>query len=159
MIDSVEAYCKVTNHPLPQYNIETKSLPLTDNVYHPAPAEFVDLLIEVIVSKNIQDRTIIQSFDFRTLQYLHQKYPQIKTAMLIEDYDKQSLQKQLKALGFTPTIYSPEYSLVNEPLIKACHDLDIKVIPWTVNSKEEIQRLKSLGVDGIISDFPNLFSN
>ena len=159
MIDSVEAYCKTTNHRLPQYNIETKSLPLTDNVYHPAPAEFVDLLIEVIVSKNIQDRTIIQSFDFRTLQYLHQKYPQIKTAMLIEDYDKQSLQEQLKALGFTPTIYSPEYSLVNESLIKACHNLDIKIIPWTVNSKEEIQRLKSLGVDGIISDFPNLFSN
>ena len=79
--------------------------------------------------------------------------------MLIEDYDKQSLQEQLKALGFTPTIYSPEYSLVNESLIKACHNLDIKIIPWTVNSKEEIQRLKSLGVDGIISDFPNLFSN
>jgi glycerophosphoryl diester phosphodiesterase len=159
MIDSVEAHCKATNHQFPQYNIETKSLPLTDNIYHPAPEEFVDLLMEVIISKSIQDRVIIQSFDFRTLQYLHQKYPQIKTAMLIEDYDKRSLEEQLKALGFTPTIYSPEYSLVNETLIKACHERGIKIIPWTVNTKEEIERLKSLGVNGIISDYPNLFSN
>ena len=77
--------------------------------------------------------------------------------MLIEDYDKRSLDEQLKTLGFMPTIYSPEYSLVNQPLIKACHELDIKIIPWTVNTKEEIERLRSLGVDGIISDYPNLF--
>jgi len=159
MIDSVEAHCKATNHQLPQYNIETKSLPLTDNIYHPAPEEFVDLLMEVIISKSIRDRVIIQSFDFRTLQYLHQKYPEIKTAMLIEDYDKRSLQEQLKVLGFTPTIYSPEYSLVNDALIKACHDSGMKIIPWTVNAKEEMQKLKSLGVDGIISDYPNLFAN
>jgi glycerophosphoryl diester phosphodiesterase len=157
MIDSVEAYYKKNNRPRPQYNIETKSLPLTDNVYHPAPAEFVELLVEVIRSKQIEDRVIIQSFDFRTLQYLHKKYPKIKTAILIEDYDKRSLDEQLKALGFMPTIYSPEYSLVNQPLIKACHELDIKIIPWTVNTKEEIERLRSLGVDGIISDYPNLF--
>jgi glycerophosphoryl diester phosphodiesterase len=159
MIDSVEAYCKKSSRPLPQYNIETKSLPITDNIYHPPPPEFVDLLMQVIFSKKIEERVIIQSFDFRTLQYLHQKYPQIKTAMLIEDYDKRSLEEQLKALGFTPTIYSPEYSLVNDALIKACHHSGIKIIPWTVNTKEEMQELKSLGVDGIISDYPNLFAN
>lgn len=159
MIDSVEAYCTKNNSPFPQYNIETKSLPLTDNLFHPAPAEFVDLLMGVILSKKIEGRVIIQSFDFRTLQYLHKKYPQIKTAVLIEDYDKRSLDEQLKALGFMPTIYSPEYSLVNQPLINACHELGIKIIPWTVNTKEEIERLRSLGVDGIISDYPNLFSN
>ena len=79
--------------------------------------------------------------------------------MLIEDYDRRNLEEQLKALGFTPAIYSPEYSLANETLIKSCHELGIKIIPWTVNTKEEIERLKSLGVDGIISDYPNLFSN
>ena len=70
------------------YNIETKSQPATDNIYHPAPPEFVELLIAIVKSKGIEDRVIIQSFDFRTLQYLHQHYPSIKTAMLIEDYDK-----------------------------------------------------------------------
>lgn len=33
----------------------------------------------------------------------------------------------------------------------------VKVIPWTANDKNEIDRLKSLKVDGIISDYPNLF--
>jgi glycerophosphoryl diester phosphodiesterase len=159
MIDSVEEYCKNNNRTFPHYNIETKSLPLTDNIYHPAPAEFIDLLMQVILSKKIEERVTIQSFDFRTLQYLHQKYPQIKTAMLIEDYDKRSLQEQLTALSFTPTIYSPEYSLVNDTLIKTCHELGIKIIPWTVNTKEEIKRLRALGIDGIISDYPNLFTN
>lgn len=79
--------------------------------------------------------------------------------MLIEDYDKRSLQEQLKILDFTPTIYSPEYSLVTKELIDSCHVRGLKIIPWTVNSKEEMQRLRSLGVDGIISDYPNLFSN
>jgi glycerophosphoryl diester phosphodiesterase len=159
MMDSVEAYCKTYNRPLPQYNIETKSLAITDNIYHPAPAEFVELLVQAIRSKGLQDRVTIQSFDFRTLQYLHQKYPGIKTAMLIEDYDKRSLEEQLTALGFTPTIYSPEFSLVNETLIKSCHRIGMRIIPWTVNTKEEIDRLKLMGVDGIISDYPNLFAN
>lgn len=159
MIDSVEAYCQVNNISKPEYNIETKSQPITDNIYHPAPAEFVELLMEIIFSKKIEDRVTIQSFDFRTLQYLHQKYPQPKTAMLIEDYDKRSLPQQLEALGFVPTIYSPEYSLVNEALIKACHDRGMKIIPWTVNTKADIDRLKLLGVDGIITDYPNLFTN
>ena len=77
--------------------------------------------------------------------------------MLIEDYDKRSLDNQIKALGFTPTIYSPAYVLATEATIKKCHDQNIKIIPWTVNDKKEIERLKALGVDGIISDYPDLF--
>ena len=157
MVDSVEAYCKATNHPLPQYNIETKSLPLTDNIYHPVPSEFVELLLEVIISKNIQGRTIIQSFDFRTLQYLHQKYPHIKTAMLIEDFDKRTLEEQIKETGFAPTIYSPAYLLVDEKLVKECRQRGIKLIPWTVNDNPTMEKLKTLGVDGLITDYPNLF--
>ena len=78
--------------------------------------------------------------------------------MLIEDFDKRSLEDQLKALGFTPTIYSPDYSLVNKDLLKKCHQQNIKVIPWTVNDKETIEKLKAIGVDGIITDYPNLFN-
>jgi glycerophosphoryl diester phosphodiesterase len=159
MIDSVEAYCKNKKLPLPYYNIETKTNALTDHLYHPPPAEFVDLLMAVVLSKGIQGRVIIQSFDFRTLKYLHQKHPRIKTAMLIEDFDKRTMEEQLTSLGFLPTIYSPEYSLLSENLIKVCHEKGIKIIPWTVNSKEEIERLRALNVDGIITDFPNLFSN
>jgi len=159
LLDSVQNYVASHKRPLPYFNIETKTTPATDNVYHPEPAKFVETLMSVIKEKRIQERVIIQSFDLRTLQYLHDKYPSVKTAMLIEDYDKRGLKDQLKALGFLPTIYSPEYSLVTEDLVKSCHGQKIKVIPWTVNDKVTMDKLKALGVDGIISDYPDLFKN
>lgn len=157
VIDSVNNYMMMARRPFPYYNIETKCLPAGDGVYHPGPVEFVELVMAVIKEKNMEDYVIIQSFDFRTLQYLHQKYPHIKTAMLIEDDDKRSLEEQLKDLGFIPTIYSPHFSLVNANLLKKCHDKNMKVIPWTVNEKSKIDALKSMGADGVITDYPDLF--
>lgn len=158
VIDSVETYCKEKNLQPIYYNIETKTTPATDNIYHSKPAVFVEALMKVIHQKGIEERVIIQSFDFRTLQYLHQKYPSIKTAMLIEDFDKRSLQEQLSALGFSPTIYSPHYLLATKQRIAECHQKNIKIIPWTVNDATEIQRLIADSVDGIITDYPDLFS-
>lgn len=158
VIDTVKAYCREKGVPLPQFNIETKSHPATDDIYHPAPAPFVELLMDIVKTKNIEANTIIQSFDFRTLQYLHQHYPGIRTSMLIEDFDKRSLEEQLQALGFTPTIYSPAYSHVTRELADRCHQKGIKVIPWTVNDFEQMKTLVALGVDGLISDYPNLFA-
>lgn len=157
VIDSAEARASVTGRPLPYYNIETKTNPEFDGVFHPAPEEFVDILMEVLKQKKIEDRVIIQSFDFRTLRYMHQKYPAIKTAMLIEDFDKRNLQDQLKDLGFIPTIYSPAYQLVNKELIIECHKQKIRIIPWTVNDKAMIEKLKQMGADGVITDYPDLF--
>jgi glycerophosphoryl diester phosphodiesterase len=157
LFDSVAVYMQSHNRQQPYFNIETKCLPIGDGLYHPKPDEFVELLMAVIKEKKLEERVIIQSFDFRTLQYLHQHYPQMKTAMLIEDDDKRGIEKQIEALGFQPTIYSPHYSLVNTELINYCRTKKIKVIPWTVNTKEEIEQLKKMGVDGIISDYPNLF--
>ena len=158
IFDLVKNFMLTARRPYPMFNIETKTMPATDNVYHPAPAQFVELLMQIIKEKQMESFVIIQSFDFRTLQYLHQHYPTIKTAMLIEDYDKRTLKEQITALGFTPTVYSPAYILVNDNLIKQCHQQNIQVIPWTVNDKKEIETLKALGVDGIISDYPNLFN-
>ena len=78
--------------------------------------------------------------------------------MLIEAYDKRSLDEQIKALGFMPTIYSPDYLLVTKVLIEKCHQQNIKVIPWTVNDVKKINQLKEMSVDGIITDYPNLFN-
>ena len=157
LIDSVERYSRQMGRILPFYNIETKSLPLTDNIYHPEPAEFVDLLIKVIRNKGIESRVIIQSFDIRTLQILHRNYPLIRTSLLIENYDKRGVEAQLAELGFIPTIYSPDFSLVNEKLLQFCHHHHLKVIPWTVDTTTDIESLRRLGVDGIITDYPNLF--
>jgi glycerophosphoryl diester phosphodiesterase len=157
LIDSVEQYMVTSRRPHPYFNIETKSQPSGDHIFHPAPAEFVELLMAIIKEKGIEDRVIIQSFDFRTLQYLHQKYPHIKTAALIDSGDSRTLPEIWNSLGFMPTIYSPHYTLVNKDIIAECHNNNIRIIPWTVNSKKQIERLKKLGVDGIITDYPELF--
>lgn len=156
VIDSVEAYYKQQGKQPLYYNIETKSKASTDNVYHPEPAEFVELLMDVILANGIQNRVIIQSFDVRTLQYLHTKYPTIKTALLTEKIGS-SIDAEIATLGFTPTIYSPNYLLVNQAMIEKAHNMNVKIIPWTVNTKSDIDELKRLGVDGIITDYPNLF--
>lgn len=155
VIDTVEAYTKSKNLTPVFYNIETKSNPKTDNQYHPAPEEFVEKLMAVILSKRIEHRVIIQSFDFRTLQVLHTKYPEVRTAALVAD--ARGLEEHLKQLGFLPSIYSPYYTLVKPELIDSCHKKQIKILPWTVNDKPTIEKLKSQGVDGIITDYPNLF--
>ena len=159
LIDSVENYTTINNKPKLLYNIETKTTPETDKIFHPTPAVFVNMLMKVIQQKKIEERVIIQSFDRRTLQYTHKKYPSVKTALLVEGLDKNSFRKQLKDLGFNPTIYSPEQVLVNPNLIKECHKRNIEIIPWTVNDKKEITKLKTMGVDGIISDYPDLFKS
>ena len=158
MIDSVEQYCIRYHKTLPFYNIETKCMPATDDIYHPQPAEFVELLVAVIKEKKIESRVIIQSFDPRSLQYLHSKYPTIKTALLIEDFDKKVFALQLKALGFIPNFYSPHFSLITPLLVKQCKEAGISLIPWTVNEIEKIRELKKMGVNGVITDFPNLFA-
>lgn len=157
LIDSSEAYAKEKRTAPMFYNIETKSKEGNDHKAHPAPQEFADLILEVVLEKNIAPRTVIQSFDKRTIQYIHKAYPQIKTSYLIDGKNTKTIQELVDELGFTPFIISPNYKLVSEKYVKDAHALGIKIIPWTVNSKEDIQALELLKVDGIISDYPNLF--
>ncbi len=156
---AVKAHCKMTNKPIPFFNIETKCQPSTDSVFHPEPEKFVALVMQEIENAKMISKTIIQSFDFRTLQVVHKKGYKVKTAMLIEPDDKRSFEQQIIDLGFTPNIYSPHYSLVNQSLIDACNTKQMLVIPWTVNDLITMKKLKAAGVDGIISDYPNLFKD
>lgn len=157
VIETVEKYAKTNNKKPLIYNIETKTTPQTDDVFHPKTKQFVDLLMAIIFEKKIEKRVIIQSFDIRTLQYLHQIHPKIKTAFLIENFDKRAFSQQIADLGFLPTIYSPAYELVTQHLVELCKTKRLKIIPWTVNDIETINKLKKMGVDGIITDYPNLF--
>lgn len=143
------------NHPLPFYNIETKCLPESDGVFHPSPEVFCDLLMDVIFKTGISERTIVQSFDIRTLQDIRRNHPKIKLALLIEN--NLSASENLKNLGFTPDLYSPDFILVNDNLIAFCRSKNMKIIPWTVNELDEMKNLISIGVDGLISDFPNKY--
>ncbi|WP_017257723.1 glycerophosphodiester phosphodiesterase family protein [Pedobacter arcticus] len=154
LIDTVEHYAKIKNYPAPHYNMETKMKESGDNIFHPEPKEFVKRLMRVIKNKNIESRVIIQSFDTRSLEIIHKKYKNVKTAYLVSSGE---LEENLKKLSFKPDIYSPTYKLVTSELVASCKKLGIKVLPWTVNTKSEIESLKTMGVDGIITDYPNLF--
>ena len=156
LIQAVQAYCAQHHKPLPYFNIETKCTPATDDVYHPKPAIMVNLLMQVVAQYNIQSHVTIQSFDYRTLELVHTKYPSIATAMLVEDGTSTTIQQQLQLLSYTPNIYSPHYSLATTANITYCHSLGIQVIPYTVNDATTIKALIAQGVDGIITDYPNL---
>lgn len=158
VIDTVQQAMKTRRRPYPYFNIEIKSTPATDGTYHPEVQTFSELVMQVIKEKQVEDVVIIQSFDIRPLQYLHAQYPQVKTALLVEADDKKAFALQVRDLGFFPAIYSPAKELVTPLLVQQCHEAGIRIIPWTVNDLKEIQQLKQLGVDGIISDYPDLFN-
>ena len=157
LIDSVEHYAASKGKSI-LYNIELKSNKNYDGVKTPPVDEFVDLVMEVVKDKKIENHCYLQSFDFRPLQILHKKYPHIATAVLIGGEDKRSLDQQLEELGYVPEMYSPHYSVVTLKLVAACHAKGMKIIPWTVNTAEEMKKLKAMGVDGIITDYANYFS-
>jgi glycerophosphoryl diester phosphodiesterase len=140
-----------------KYNIEIKSSASGDGIRHPAPPEFVNKVLEVLRQQMVLSRANIQSFDVRPLQYLHQHHPGVPVSYLVEQ-TKEPLDSQLAKLGFTPAIYSPHFAGVTKELVQQVHAKGMKIIPWTVNELAPMQQLAAAGVDGIISDYPNLFS-
>ncbi len=156
LVDSVEMKSSMIGRAM-MYNIEIKSIAEKDIIEHPAPDEFVDLVVKIINQKNIDARTTIQSFDVRPLKVLQDKYPRIQLAYLVEGKGAGDVKMKIDLLGFIPNIYSPEYKYVTKETVNYCHANNMKIIPWTVNTKTEIDALIALGVDGIITDYPNLF--
>jgi glycerophosphoryl diester phosphodiesterase len=153
MVSNVELYCKQNNRTLPYYNVEIKTEPEYYDVYTPAPEEFVRLMLKEIALLNLHDRVNLQSFDFNILREVKKQDPTISMAMLIENLN--TVQDNLDELGFTPPIYSPYYMLLNEEVIKEIHTKGMRIIPWTVNDPVEMKKLADLGIDGIITDYPN----
>lgn len=154
LIDSVEAYAKEKNYKAPRYNIETKTKIVNDKIFHPAPEEFVERLMEVIKKKKIEDRVIIQSFDVRTLEIINKKYKGVLTSYIVPSG---TLADNLKNLSFKPDFYSISYKLIDQQLVDDCRRLGIKLIAGTSNdNKADFGHLIGLGVDAIITDYPDL---
>lgn len=157
--DAVSTYLMEKDLEPVYYNIETKSEVDQDDIFHPTPEEFVRLLYHEIQDLGIAEYTTIQSFDVRTLEALHQLDTSITTALLIYHEDEAvtttNLEQDLATLSFTPDIYSCYHIYLTEEIIAQAHQKGIKVIPWTVNEKEDMLRLIEMGVDGLITDYPD----
>jgi glycerophosphoryl diester phosphodiesterase len=158
LIDSVEQYTTSNNRPKAIYNIEVKTSVRFDSLgYNASPEVMMKAVMDVVKSKNIGNRFYVQSFDFRPLQVVHQQYPGVVIGFLT-DSKTMSVEDNLKKLGFTPDIYSPHYKLVTAEMVVACKAHKMKLVPWTVNTAEEMKTLVQQGVNGIITDYPNLFA-
>ncbi len=156
-------------------NIETKIDPDHPEEL-PEPARFVTLLLDLLNAEKFSDRVMVQSFDWRTLQLVQQRAPKIPTVYLTVQTGKSPTVFLDKAsvwtAGFNPAehghslprtirqaggaIWSPHFGDVTPALIAESHALGLKVVVWTVNKPAEMARLIETGVDGIISDHPDL---
>jgi glycerophosphoryl diester phosphodiesterase len=158
-----------------RFNIETKIDP-DHPAESPDPERFVTLLLGVLDAERFADRVMIQSFDWRTLQLVQQRAPKIQTVYLTLQRGKApnvslqsathwtagfnpadhggSLPRTIKAAG--GAIWSPYFADVTPELVKQAHEVDLRVVVWTVDKPEDMARMIDIGVDGVISDRPDL---
>ncbi|NNC96193.1 MAG: glycerophosphodiester phosphodiesterase [Chitinophagales bacterium] len=153
VFNTVEAHIKNNALQFVEYNIEIKSKEQWYDKYQPEPEEFTRLVVELVVESGLEQRVIIQSFDKSVIKSLHRNYPEITNALLI-DY-RGGIEEEIESLGFYPDICSPDFRLLNEKVLQYCHSKEIKVIPWTVNEIDDMKSLIEIGVDGIITDYPD----
>jgi glycerophosphoryl diester phosphodiesterase len=156
-------------------NIETKIDPT-----HPEesldPQSFVTAVLGLLRREHFADRVMIESFDWRTLLLVQKQAPEIPTVYLTQQQQPEeniyldksspwtagfdpmkyggSVPRAVKAAG--GRIWSPLYEEVTVRSIAEAHSLGLPVIVWTVNDPKEMSRLIDMGVDGIISDRPDL---
>jgi glycerophosphoryl diester phosphodiesterase len=137
-----------------KYNIEIKSLPEYDGVFSPKVPEFVKLLMQEIRKAGVVNRTTIQSFDIRALEEMRQQHPEMELSLLVDE--NENIDDKLNSLSFQPAVISPYFELLTAKNVKAYQSKGYKILPWTVNTKQEIQLMLAYGVDGIISDYPDM---
>ncbi len=153
MVTSVDQYCRENKLPLPWYDIEIKSLPSWYGKYTPHPAEYVDIILAEIEELGIAHRLNLQSFDINILEEIHQKNDKIVLAYLIENLS--TFEKNMTKISFVPDIYSPYFRFVSKKLVDKAHAKGMKLIPWTVNEVKDMRKMIHVGVDGIITDYPD----
>jgi glycerophosphoryl diester phosphodiesterase len=152
VIAFAESYAIRHHRPLPYYNIEIKSTVEGDGIFHPPVHQFASMVMSVIDNFEIHDRTTIQCFDVRALQYLKEQEVPLKLSLLVEN--DRGAQQNISELGFLPEFYSPDYLLIKDTEIDWLQSMGIGVLPWTINQQTDMIRFLEMGVEGIITDYP-----
>jgi glycerophosphoryl diester phosphodiesterase len=135
-----------------RFNIETKISPKAPDE-SPPPEEFARRLVDEIRAAGMQRRSTIESFDWRTLAVVRRVAPEIPAVYLTYKLDD-ALAKVRDAGG---KIWSPFFKDVDEAKIREAHAAGIEVVVWTVNDPADMQRMVEWGVDGLITDRPDVF--
>ena len=146
-LDEVLELAEQADYPV-QWNIEIK---MTDSRREGSAEEMAALVVETVRAADLGERTIIQSFDPEVLAAVAELAPEMRRAILARspsDFDRQIRNSRA-------TILSPAYDVLTVATIERYQRRGIAVIPWTVNTPEEIRKLIAGGVDGIISDYPD----
>ena len=133
-----------------RFNIETKlSFDAPDETLAPEP--FARALIAEIRKAGLESRASVQSFDWRTLKVVEREAAGIATVYLTGS--RNSDPEAVHAAG--GRIWSPDFGELDAARAATAQRLGLRIIPWTVNEPADIRRMLALGVDGIISDYPD----
>ncbi|NNL98749.1 MAG: glycerophosphodiester phosphodiesterase [Acidimicrobiia bacterium] len=140
-----------------RFNIETKRVrgdPATigDGFDGESPGPFELAILAAIDEFGLSDRVTIQSFDHRSLRAVRKVDQSVGLAALTAG--NQSFPADMAAWG--ATVWSPDHRAVTAARIAAAHEEGLLVVPWTVNDPERMESLVTLGVDGLITDRPDL---
>ena len=140
-----------------EFNIETKRKPdrpetIGDGFDGKSPGPFERAVLADVTERGLTSRVVIQSFDHRSLWAVRSVDPEIRLAAL-------SVREQVDHDGLAArgaSIWSPNFDAISEASVAAAHDAGLLVVPWTVNDPDDMSRLIELGVDGLITDRPDL---
>lgn len=133
------------------FNIEMKSQPAKPELQPPAE-EYAKLVAAAIRKHKLEQRVIVQSFDFSLTRALGSVAPELRRAALYAGLPRDFTDLSREA-GNTP-IVSPHFSLVTPERVKQAHDAGLQVVPWTANTPELWDKLIAAQVDAIITDDP-----
>jgi len=142
-----------------QFNVETKRKPndpdaINDGFDGVNPGPFERAIVSLVEQRDLVKRVIVQSFDARSLRAVRQLNPELRLAALSSRFVSPSELEGFAAQGFT--IWSPNQNTLNAQNVERAHAAGLSVIPWTVNDPNALQRLLTFGVDGVISDRPDV---
>lgn len=134
-----------------ELNIEIKFVPAGVGQIHPTADVFVKSVLRVIQEKGFSERVMIQSFDHSVLRAVRKQDPKMRISALFAEnaVDYLAIARMLKA-----NFISPNHHWITRPEVQALQKSGIGVAVWTVNEERDWQRMLELGVDSIITDYP-----